>query len=95
MNKFFESISSFLPMVAIFAALYFFTIRPQQKKAQDHAKLLEGLKVNDRVVTGCGLVGVVKKIEEDKTLGNMVVIDTGNGTEITFLRARINQILKD
>ena len=36
-----------IPMVLIFAVFYFLLIRPQQKKAQEHKKLLENLKKGD------------------------------------------------
>ena len=43
---------------------YFVMIRPQQKKARDHANLLKALKPGDKVVTGGGILGVVVSVKE-------------------------------
>ena len=48
-----------VPMAAIFVIFYFLLIRPQQKQAQDHKKMLEELKKGDRVLTSGGLYGVI------------------------------------
>ena len=50
---------SMVPIVAIFLIFYFLIIRPQQKQAKEHQKMLEALKKGDRVLTNGGLYGVV------------------------------------
>lgn len=57
-----------LGMFAFFGVLlYVLTIRPQQKRAKEHAQLLQSLKPGDKVVTNGGVVGVVVTIK-DKTV---------------------------
>jgi len=51
-------------MVVMF---YFVLIRPQQKKAKEHAALLKNVKPGDRILTTSGIVGVVLSVKE-KTL---------------------------
>jgi len=51
-------------MVVMF---YFVLIRPQSKKAKEHAELLKTVKPGDRIVTSGGVVGVVVTVKE-KTL---------------------------
>lgn len=46
---------------------YFLLIRPQQKKAKDHAALLKTVRPGDKVVTSSGILGVVLTVKE-KTL---------------------------
>ena len=41
----------FFPIVLVFVVFYFALIRPQQKKARDHAELLKTLKPGDKVLT--------------------------------------------
>ncbi len=48
----------------LFAVMYAFIIRPQNKKAREHKVLLEGIKVGDEILTTGGLVGVVSKISD-------------------------------
>lgn len=47
-----------------FVVMYVLMIRPQQKKAKEHANLLKGLKVGDRVLTSGGVVGIVVSLKE-------------------------------
>jgi preprotein translocase subunit YajC len=44
--------------------VYFVILRPQSKKAKEHAALLKMIKPNDRVVTASGIVGVVVSVKE-------------------------------
>ncbi len=58
------SMTSFLiMMVAIFAIMYFFMIRPQQKKQKEIQNFQNSLQEGTQVVTGGGIYGTVKKID--------------------------------
>ncbi|MEW6157988.1 MAG: preprotein translocase subunit YajC, partial [Verrucomicrobiota bacterium] len=46
---------------------YFVLIRPQQKKAKEHAALMQSLKPGDKIVTNGGILGVVIAVK-DKTV---------------------------
>lgn len=50
-------------MVAIFAILWFFMIRPQQKKQKEIRKFQNALQEGTKVVTGGGIYGTVKRID--------------------------------
>ena len=52
-----------LMMVAIFAIMYFFMIRPQQKRQKEIQNFQNSLTEGTQVVTGCGIYGTVKKID--------------------------------
>jgi len=51
-------------MVMLVVVFYFIGIRPQQKKAKDHANLLKTLRAGDKVLTTGGIVGVVITVKE-------------------------------
>jgi preprotein translocase subunit YajC len=51
-------------MVLMGVMFYFVLIRPQSKRAKEHANLLKTLKAGDRVVAGGGVVGVVIAVKE-------------------------------
>lgn len=51
-----------LIIFAMFAAVYFFMIRPQQKKAKEHRAMLEALAKGDEVVMQSGIAGRIVKI---------------------------------
>jgi preprotein translocase subunit YajC len=52
-----------LMMVAIFAIMWFFMIRPQQKKQKEIQKFQNELTEGTQVVTGGGIYGTVKSID--------------------------------
>jgi preprotein translocase subunit YajC len=51
-------------MVIMVVMFYFVLIRPQQRKAREHEKLLTTVKNGDRIVTSSGIVGTVLSVKE-------------------------------
>lgn len=60
-------------MVALFAAMYFFTIRPQKKQQKMEQEIRENTQVGDEVTTIGGICGKVVAIKDDT-----VTIETGS-----------------
>lgn len=60
------TIVQFLPFVAIFVLFYFLLIRPQQKRAKEHAALITAVKRGDTVVLSSGMIGKVTRVEESE-----------------------------
>ena len=58
------TILQFLPFVAIFVLFYFLLIRPQQKRAKEHATLISAVKRGDTIVLSSGLIGKVTRVED-------------------------------
>jgi len=54
----------FVPMILMVVIFYFLLIRPQQKKAKEHTKMVNTLKSGDSVVTRGGVVGAVQSVKE-------------------------------
>lgn len=52
-------LSSFPLLAAMVGVFYFLVIRPQQKEAQEHQKLVAGLQKGDRIVTSGGVHGKI------------------------------------
>ena len=55
-------------MIAIFAVMWFFMIRPQRKQQKELEKFRNGLKKGDKVVTAGGIYGTVDEIKEKYVL---------------------------
>ena len=55
--------SLIMMMVAIFAIMYFFMIRPQQKRQKEIQNFQNSLAEGTEVITGGGIYGTVKKID--------------------------------
>jgi preprotein translocase subunit YajC len=58
---------SMVPLVLLVVVFYFILIRPQQKKAKEHAQMLKAIRPGDKIVTSGGVVATVVSVKE-KTL---------------------------
>ena len=58
-----SGISMILMMVAIFAIMWFFMIKPQQKKQKEIQSFQNSLTEGMQVITGGGIYGTVKSID--------------------------------
>mgnify|MGYP004538090531 FL=1 len=67
-------------MVAIFAIMYFFMIRPQQKQQKKIREFQNALKENDKVVLGGGIHATVRRVD----LANGIVeVEIARGVVVT------------
>ena len=82
--------SFILMMVAIFAIMYFFMIRPQNKKQKEIANFRKNLEVGQSVVTAGGIYGKIKELEE-KT----VIVEVASGVKLKVDRNSIYADLSD
>lgn len=64
-NDPFGGMMGFLPLVLMFAVLYFLMIRPQQRKVKEHLKMVSALQKGDEVITNGGLAGRISKVGEN------------------------------
>ena len=69
-----ENLQQFLPFLLIIVVMYFFMIRPQQKKIKQEKEFESSLKVGDKIITKSGLHGKVSELAE-----TTVVIETMSG----------------
>jgi preprotein translocase subunit YajC len=54
-----------IPFALILVIMYFLIMRPQQKRAREHADLIKNLRRGDSVITSGGLIGKVTKVVDD------------------------------
>ncbi|MBC6612362.1 preprotein translocase subunit YajC [Hymenobacter sp. BT507] len=76
--------TQFLLLGAMFVVLYFFMIRPQQKRAKEAKILRDSLTKGANIVTIGGLHGKIVDVAE-----NSVVVEVDKGTRLTFDRTAI------
>lgn len=69
-----EQLTQFAPFLLMFVVIYFFMIRPQQKRAKQEKEFESALKVGDKIITKSGLHGKVAELAE-----TTVVIETMAG----------------
>ena len=78
-----------LPMVLLFAAMYFLMIAPQRKKQKEHEKMLKSLESGDEVVTTGGIYGVITNVKDDR-----FVVRVADNTKIEIGKAFVQTVLK-
>ena len=75
MEKFFNSpMGIIIIYVALFAAMYFFLIRPNSKKRKAEEEMKKSITIGDDVTTIGGIVGKIVAIKDDE---DAYIIETG------------------
>ena len=78
----------FVPLILIFVIFYFMLIRPQRKKDKEAKKMLESLKVGDRICTIGGIYGTIVRIKDD-----VLTIEVGEQkTQLVFARWAVRNV---
>lgn len=73
-------------VAAIFAIMWFFMIRPQQKKQKEIRKFQNALAEGTKVVTGGGVYGTVKRVDLE---ANTVDVEIARGVVITVAKGYV------
>lgn len=77
-------------LIAFFGLIYFMMIRPQQKQQQKRKAMLDGLQLDDKIVTIGGIHGVIKALREDN-----LVIEITENVEITILKTAVGHVIEE
>ncbi len=81
--------SSFLiMMVVIFAIMWFFMIRPQQKKQKEIQKFRNSIAIGSSVVTAGGIYGTVVAIDE---VNNILTLEIAKNVHVRIDRNSVFQ----
>lgn len=79
----------FLPIILIFAILYFIMIRPQQKKQKEHQKLISELQKGDKVITSGGMHGVISNLKDET-----VIVKIADNVKVEINRSSVTRVLE-
>ncbi|GAA6207921.1 preprotein translocase subunit YajC [Cognatishimia sp. WU-CL00825] len=84
-----EAFQQFIPLILIFAIMYFLLIRPQQKKAKEHTAMVAAVRRGDEVVTQGGLIGKVSKVKD----GNEIEVELAEGIKVRVVQSTLAQVV--
>jgi len=84
-----EALGQFLPLILIFAIMWFLLIRPQQKKMKEHKAMIEALRRGDQVVTQGGVIGKVAKVKDD----DEIEVEIAQGVKVRVVKSTVSQVL--
>jgi preprotein translocase subunit YajC len=79
---------SFVPIILIFAIMYFLMIRPQQKKVKEHRAMVEAVRRGDQVITSGGLIGKVVKVAD-----NEVEVELAPNVKVRVVKSTLSQVV--
>ena len=83
------ALGQFVPLILIFAIMYFLLIRPQQKKLKEHQKMVEALRRGDQVITQGGLIGKATKVKDD----NEIEVELAEGVKVRVVQSTITNVI--
>jgi preprotein translocase subunit YajC len=78
------ALGSLIPLILIFVIFYFLLIKPQQKRAKEHKKMIENLRKGDKIVTSGGIYGVIEAVST-----NTVTVKIGENVKVKLGKAYI------
>jgi len=81
------ALTQFLPLVLIFAIMYFLLIRPQQKKMKDHRAMVEAVRRGDLIVTQGGMIGKIAKVSDQE-----VEVEVASGVKVRIVKHTIAEV---
>lgn len=84
-----SAFTSFIPLILIFAIMYFLLIRPQQKKLKDHQSMVAAVRRGDQVITQGGIVGKVAKVKDD----GEVEVEIAEGVKVRVITSTIANVV--
>lgn len=73
-------------MIAIFAIMWLFMIRPQQKRQKETRKFQNALEPGAQIVTGGGIYGTVKHVDPN---GSKIDVEIARGVVITVDKSTV------
>ena len=83
-----SAFGSFIPLILIFAIMYFLLIRPQQKKVKEHQAMIEAVRRGDKVVTQGGIVDKVMTVHDDGEID----VEIASGVTVRIVKATLAHV---
>lgn len=81
-------LTSMLPLILMFAVLYFIMIRPQMKRQKEHRAMIDALAKGDEVSTAGGIVGKVVTLSDQ-----WIHLELTTGVVVMVQRSAVGQVL--
>ena len=83
-------LTSVVPLVAVFAIMYFLLIRPQQQRAKEHKKMVENVGRGDTVVTAGGIVAKVAKPVKPEDAE--ITVEIADGVQVRVVKGTLSEV---
>ncbi|WP_375658843.1 preprotein translocase subunit YajC [Bartonella sp. MR30HLJHH] len=78
-----------VPLILIFAIMYFFIIRPQRTQMKKRQEMLNAVRRGDTVITGGGIIGKVTKVHDES---GELEVEIGESMNIRVIRSTLADV---
>ena len=82
------NMSTIILLPIMLVVFYFLLIRPQQKRAKEHAGMLSKLAAGDEVITAGGILGKVTEVTD-----GFITIEIADGVRIKVQKSQVSQLV--
>jgi len=79
----------FLPLLLLFAGMWFLIIAPQRKRQKEHKAMIESLQSGDEIITSGGIYATIVKVKDDRLIVR-VADDTRVELNKGFIQNKVN-----
>jgi preprotein translocase subunit YajC len=83
-------LTSIVPLIAVFAIMYFLLIRPQQQRMKQHKEMVQNIRRGDTVVTAGGIVARVAKVPQNDD--PELTVEIADGVQVKVLRSTLSEV---
>ncbi|MBR3497668.1 MAG: preprotein translocase subunit YajC [Selenomonadaceae bacterium] len=87
MDEMTATFANFMPIILMVLIFYFLLYRPQKKAQEERSKMLDSLKVGNRVITIGGIYGTIVSLTDE-----IVTVRIANNVEVEMARNAINAV---
>lgn len=85
-----QVLAQIFPLILMIIIFYFLLIRPQQKQMKERQKMLDELKIGDKVVTIGGIIGIITSVSE-----NEIELEISKNVKVKALRSAVSNLIKE
>ena len=89
-NEAAAAFANFAPIIVMVLIFYFLLYRPQKKAQDERNKMLDSLKVGNRVITLGGIYGTIVAIKDE-----IVTVKIADKVDVEVSRNAINGVVED
>lgn len=83
-----QLVQTFIMIGLLFGIMYFFMIRPQQKRLREHREMVSAIRRGDTVVTSGGIVGKVTKVVDDSE----ALVEIAEGVRVRIIKQTVTDV---
>ncbi len=81
-----SALGGLLPIILMFAVIYFIVLRPMSKQEKERRKRVDGLQKGDKVVLQGGILGRVTNVDDPK----IAIVEIADKVRVRVMKKDIN-----